>query len=132
MNQELSKLKDIKPLVEIQDHSLWLFLAMILAFFIAVALIWYLIKKPKRRKRRRLSQKELAIKALKELDFSDTKEAVYSFSTNIQKLLPKERLDEYRDFLRDIELYKYKKDVPKLNEDDLAKIKEIIKEATDG
>jgi len=132
MNQELSKLKDIKPLVEIDDHSLWLFLAMILAFFIAVALIWYLIKKPKRRKRRRLSQKELAIKALKEIDFSNTKEAVYSFSTNIQKLLPKERLDEYRDFLRDIELYKYKKDVPKLNEDDLAKIKEIIKEATDG
>jgi type VI protein secretion system component VasK len=132
MNQELSKLKDIKPLVEIADHSLWIFLAMILGFFIAVALIWYLIKKPKRRKRRRLSPKELAIKALKELDFSDTKEAVYSFSTNIQKLLPKEKLDEHREFLRHIELYKYKKDVPSLSEADLKSIKELIKEAVNG
>ena len=127
---ELAKLKDIKPPVNIDTHLQELAIYAgagfgLLLLAIAVVLIYLLIFK-KRRRRKRLSPQELALKALKELDYSNTKDAVYNFSVNAQKLANKEQQGELQEILKSLEKYKYKKEVANLEPDDIDRMKEFI------
>ena len=127
---ELAKLKDIKPPIDI-DTSLQelVFYAGagfgLLLLAIAVVLIYLLIFK-KRRRRKRLSPQELALKALKELDYSNTKDAVYNFSVNAQKLANSEQQGELQEILKSLEKYKYKKEVANLEPKDIDRMKKMV------
>ncbi len=126
----LTKLKDIKPPVDIDTHLQELILYAgagfgLLLLAIAVVLIYLLIFK-KRRRRKRLSPQELALKALKELDYSNTKDAVYNFSVNAQKLANSEQQSELQEILKNLEKYKYKKEVDSLSSSDINRMKEFI------
>lgn len=126
----MEDLKDIKGgFVEPPDAS---FLYLMLTIFGTVALLiglFFLFKwlsKPKR-KRKRLTAKERAIVNLKEMSFDNTKEAVYTFSENIQIVASN---DEVKNFLEELEKYKFRKEVPTLSDDDREKMKKFIEEFT--
>jgi len=124
----MEELRDIKGFVEVPDESFfYLVLSAISLGLLLAFLVWFFLwlRKPKRRSKR-LSAKELAKLELKKIDFSDTKEAVYSFSENAQIISP-----EYPalvSLLKRLEAYKFKKEVPTLSEEDKKMMKSIIKE----
>lgn len=121
----MQELKDIRGLVDIPDYTvyLWWLLALILVVFIVFLLLKFL-KKPMY-KITILSKKELAFKALKDLNFSDTKDVVYTFTQNFAYF---DNSDEINEFVKNLSIYKYKKDTPNLSSSD----KEYIQNFIDG
>ncbi len=127
---ELDKLKDIKPPVEVEG-SFWLFLILIiLSLLLFGAIGYFLYKFLKRRKKRRKTKRELALDALREIDFKDTKKAVYDFTENaflaIEEDMEKE--EKLKNILKELEIYKYKKDIPPLSKEHIKMMKKFIKE----
>jgi len=124
----MEELRDIKGFVEVPDES---FFYLVLSGFalglLLTFLAWFIFRllKPKR-KSKRLSPKELAKLELKKIEFTDTKEAVYSFSENTQVVSPEH--PALLDLLPKLEVYKFKKEVPELSSEDIEKMKSIIRE----
>ena len=126
----MEELKDIKGFVEVPDESFFYFMLTAISIVVLVALLAWLalwLRKPKR-KSKRLTPKELAKLELQKIDFSDTKEAVYSFSENAQIISPEH--PALLDLLPKLETYKFKKEVPELSSEDIEKMKTVIKELT--
>ena len=126
----MEELKDIKGFVEVPDESFFYFMLSIgLALVLLALVVWLVLwlRKPKR-KSKRLSPKELAKLALQKIDFSDTKEAVYSFSENAQIVSPEH--PALLMLLPKLEDYKYKREVPELSDEDKERMKSIVKELT--
>jgi cytochrome c-type biogenesis protein CcmH/NrfF len=123
-------LRDIKPIVEVSDSSLYILLALIVAVLLVVGgLSFVLYKKREKRLRRYKKSKEFKAKeALKRVDFGNSKEAVYSFSKYAQILAKDEQKSTLEAILKELERYKYKKESIKLSDQDIAKMKEFIKE----
>lgn len=129
MNGVLDQLKDIKPPVEVPDHSVWLFLAITAALLITVgAAVWLLRKRPGRR-RRRIDPVKAAKLRLKEIDFKDAKEAVYVFDEFFPVAAEgdSELIREFQALFPALEKYKYKKEVPPLAREDREKMEKLIK-----
>lgn len=125
-------LKDIKGFVAVPDQSFFYFMltlsgVVLLLSLLLVLFLWY--RKPKR-KRKRLTSKEQAIINLKAIDFTDTKEAVYSFSENAQHIVDEH--EGLQSLLLQLERYKYKKEVPSLSLEDKAEMQKLIKELTNA
>ncbi len=129
MNEALQNLKDIKPPVEVPDHSLWLLLAIAAAVVVAVVLlgVWYFRRVPKRRKRG-ADPIEVAKSKLKKLDFTDAKEAVYTFDEYFPVLAKdsEELKREFEELQNRLDRYKYKREVPPLERDDIEAIRGMI------
>ena len=126
----MEELKDIKGFVEVPDESFfYLMLTVGLALVFIALLVWFVLwlRKPKR-KSKRLTPKELSRLALQNIDFSDTKEAVYSFSENAQIVSPEH--PALLMLLPKLEDYKFKREVPELSDEDKERMKSIIKELT--
>ena len=124
----MEELKDIKGFVEVPDESFFYLIVSGVVLGLLIAFVVWLVlwlRKPKR-KSKRLSPKELAKLELKKIEFSDTKEAVYSFSENAQVISPNH--PALLDLLPKLEEYKFKKEVPELSSEDIEKMKSIIKE----
>ena len=124
----MEELRDIKGFVEVPDESFFYLILSGFAVGLLLALLVWLVlwlRKPKR-KSKRLSPKELAKLELQKIEFSDTKEAVYSFSENAQVISPKH--PALLDLLPKLEGYKFKKEVPELTSEDIENMKSIIKE----
>jgi flagellar biosynthesis/type III secretory pathway M-ring protein FliF/YscJ len=123
-------LKDIKPIVDVNDSSLYWLIALILvvvAILLVVFFIWYKARR-KALRRYKKSIEYHAKEALKNIDFSNTIEAVYSFSKNEQILANSEQKDRLNMRLEKLERYKYKKESIALEKEDIDAIKEFIKE----
>jgi len=121
-------LKDIKPLMTVPDHSLLMLLSLIAGVLVLALGLYFWLKKPARKRRRRLSKREQAVANLKALDFSDTKEAVYDFSENMHVLTDENDNEAFHKLLEKLEVYKYKKEVPPLSESDKQEMIKMIKE----
>ena len=124
----MEELRDIKGFVEVPDESFfYLVLSGFVLGLLLSLLLWLFLwlRKPKR-KSKRLSPKERAKEELKKIEFSDTKEAVYSFSENTQIVSPEH--PALLDLLPKLELYKFRKEVPTLSAEDIESMKSIIKE----
>jgi len=121
-------LKDIKPLMTVPDHSLLMLLSLIAGVLLLALGLYFWLKKPARKRRRRLSKREQAVENLKALDFSDTKEAVYDFSENMHVLTDENDNEAFHKLLEKLEVYKYKKEVPPLSESDKQEMIKMIKE----
>ena len=76
---KLDKLKDIKDIVEVTDYSLYQLIAIVITFLLILIVVAYLYKN-RITKTKQPSKKQLALKRLKGLDFTNTKDVVYSFS----------------------------------------------------
>ncbi len=121
-------LKDIKPLVKVPDNSLWmLLLSIMIALLIMIALYkWF--KKPKRKRKKRLTAKEIAINALKNINLQDSKQAVYDFTAYAPVLANETQKERIGTLIDSLSTYKYKKEVPPLSETDKQAIQKITEE----
>jgi len=125
---ELKNLKDIKPPVEISDYSLWVFVAVILLALVIFAMVAYILKRKLRKKRRFFkSDLELARERIEAIDYSNPKSVAYTFIEDVSKFVEPNRSQEYNSILRELEDYKYKKEVPQMSKELQAKIKNFIK-----
>ncbi len=112
-----NQLRDIKPLLEIPDSSYYVFVGLLfLAISIVVFVLFFLIKKFW--KKRKIDMQKVYFEEFKNLDWSDTKTSAYE-ATKLGGILTKnnERAKEiYGQFVPMLEAYKYKKEVPLLDE----------------
>ena len=124
-------LKDIKPIVEVPDSSLWLFSAIVIAAVIIIGLlVWWLIRLKKARIDARRAE---ALRRLDALDLDgDTKKTVYDFSLLGHFVTTPKTEKAFRDLLSALEPYKFKKEVPALDPALKKRIKQFIKEAHRG
>lgn len=123
----MEELKDIKGIIEVPDYSLWILLSIttgILLFLILA--IYFFINR--RKKKKKLTSKQIAMKNLKEIDFDDTKNAVYSFCENFQYFIDEKNEESFEKLQKELEIFKYKKDIKKLSDEQKNIIKSMIKE----
>lgn len=116
MNEELlSKLNDIKELEKIPDNSIFIFSFLIfLAILILTTLIFFLIKFFKNRKK---SPRKIYFKILKNIDFSDSKKSAYVITKYSRLITTNEREKKLaNELIEELEKYKYKKNVEKIDE----------------
>ncbi len=121
-------LKDIKPLVEVPDYSLWILLLLVLLGVLIMIGLYKWLNKPKRRRRHRLTRKEIAEDALKNINLLESKQAVYDFSAYAPVLANEAQKERVDALIESLSAYKYKKEVPPLSEADRQAIQKIIEE----
>ncbi len=125
----LNQLKDIKPNVAIPDSSLYYLLAIIAALIAILALGAFFFYKAWAKKQRRLkkSSRYKGLEALKNIDYSQTKEAVYNFSKYAQMLASNEQKEELSKILQELQKYKFKKEIEPLEPKDKKAMQDFIK-----
>ena len=127
----MEELRDIKGLVEVTDYSLYYLLgivgaAVIVLIVLGVILYKYLTKKEP------LTQKKVAMELLERFEFGDAKESVYAFSHLAQYAVSEHQRSELEQLLAELEPYKFKKEVPELDDELKAKMQHFIKEQRRG
>ncbi len=126
--KETLALKDIKDIVVVPDYSLYILLGIVGLVLLIIAFLLYKyftrIKKSKQ-----LSTKAIVLKKLKALEFTkeNTKEIVYSFSTDGYLFVNEKNKEKFEELERVLEKFKYKKDVLFLPEELQQEIKKFIK-----
>ena len=120
----MEKLRDIKGIVEVVDYSMYYLVMLIFLVFAAIiAIIWFL-RKPKKRKKPTNAQK--ALQNLKDIDYENSKDIAYTFSLNIPFFTNEKNSEEIKKILEKAEVYKYKKDIPDMDEEFKKSVKKII------
>ena len=123
----MEELKDIKGIIEVPDYSLWILLSIIVCVIFSLVLAIYFFKN-RRKKRKKPTLKQIAMKNLKEIDFDDTKSAVYSFCENFQHFIYEKNKEAFENLQKELEIFKYKKEIEKLSDEQKNRIKNMIKE----
>jgi hypothetical protein len=113
------ELRDIKPLLEIPDSSYYIYFGLVtLGLFVLLTLVLLVVKKFIVNRRESLAKREL--KVLKEVDWSNAKKAAYTVTRLGRRLVNDKRSEEiYAQILPLLEEYKYKKEVPSVNDETL-------------
>lgn len=122
-------LNDIKPLVNVDDYSFYLFLFLVVIGFLFLFAIIYLLFF---RKTKKINQKKNSIKILNELDYNNPKECAYIITKELRAICINEREKNLaNEIILLLEDYKYKKDVPLINDEIKSKL-EILMDIIDG
>lgn len=116
-------LHDIKPIVEVQEYSLYYLLGTITLGLIVLAIIIYLLYLWYK-KRNAYNQRKEYLKLINELNLSDTKNTAYaiSFYGSVFKDDSPRHQEMFRNIGERLELYKYKKSVEAFDEETLGYI----------
>jgi hypothetical protein len=122
----MEELKDIKDIVEVHEYSFMLLIGVTLTVLCLVGVALYLFKN-RRRRRKKPTQRQLALSKLTNLDYSNTKEVVYTFEEKSQLFLSEKNQKTFNSLIRELEIYKYKKEIPPLDEKIKEKIETFIK-----
>ena len=123
----MEELKDIKGIIDVPDYSLWILLSIIACVVFCLIILIYFFKN-RRKKRKKPTLKQIAMKNLKEIDFDDTKSAVYTFCENFQYFIDEKNKESFEKLQKELEIFKYKKDIEKLSDEQRNRIKSMIKE----
>ena len=109
-NELLSKLHDIKPLVEIPDNSFFIFIILIfLGILILISIVFFIIKIVKNRKK---SDRKKYFEILENIDFSESKQSAYIITKYTRLLARNEREKRLcEELIEELDNYKYKKEV---------------------
>ena len=112
MNPDDIKIRDIKPLLEVPDHSLYLFIVVIVVSLVLLGALSYLALKWYKTKKRLNLRRETYQKLL-HVDLSDPKKAAYEITKYGQFFKNDSQRNEemYYNLIARLEKYKYKKDV---------------------
>ncbi len=113
-------LHDIKPLVEVPDYSLYLFIGVVVLSVAVIAAVLYLGWKI-RHERRRVNARKLGLEALKAIDFSDAKAAAYAITRHGYLFAddsPRHN-EVFSNLTARLEAYKYRKEVGEIDEEAL-------------
>ncbi|ARU49749.1 hypothetical protein [Sulfurospirillum diekertiae] len=126
----MEQLRDIKGLVEIPFPTLWLIIGgLVVVCLLALgAYLWY----RSRQRKKAHSVRAKALIVLKQMDFSDAKEAAYCFTHNGYLVLGENALHvkHYEAIVHDLEAYKFKKEVPSLDEAMITRMQAFIHEVS--
>jgi len=117
LNSSLPPIKDIKPLVEIPDMSLWLYWTVIFVgvLILGTALFFLVRKMLHLREENRARQ---YLEALHRVEWNDPKKAAYTITRYGRLLATDERRKElFAQLLPLLERYKYRKKVDKIDEE---------------
>lgn len=105
-------LHDIKPLLEVQEYSLYYLIAITLvAIFLLISLIYFLYKWFRNRNKFNLRKEHF--KLLSEIDLKDTKNAAYQitmYGYTFEDDSPRHK-EMYKNLITRLDMYKYKKEV---------------------
>jgi len=126
IQNNLSQLKDIKPIVTVDDMSLY-YLILLISFIVLIVIFAAYKYFTKVRKTKKLTAKQIAFTKLKNLDYTDTKEIVYSFSVDGFLFVNEKNQVEFTKIEKELENFKYKKDVEDLPKEIIEEIKNFIK-----
>jgi hypothetical protein len=116
----MDELRDIKPLLEIPDSSYYVFLSLVfLCVALLFAIVGILIKKFWKKKK--VDMQKVYFQRFKNLDWLNVKESAYDATKLGRKLtFENERAKEiYEQLVPMLESYKYRKEVPALDEETL-------------
>ena len=127
----MEQLRDIKGLAEVTDYSLYYLLGLIGLAVVAVALLAFFVYKFINKKEK-MTQQKLARERLKELKIADAKESAYLFTHLAQYAVREDQKAQLDEILKALEAYKYKKEVPELDEALRLKMQQFIKEVSHG
>jgi hypothetical protein len=124
-NDPLSKLHDIKPLVEIPDNSFFIFLALVIfGLILLISIAFVLIRFFKNRKK---SDRKRYFEILENIDFSNPKRSAYDITKYSRLLARNEReIRLCNDLIEDLEQYKYKKEVKDIDKSIQAKFSNFL------
>ena len=113
------QLRDIKPLLEIPDNSIFLFWGLVgFGIVLVIAILFFVIKKYLEYRKANLAKKYLA--KLHAINWKDTKESAYAATHYARLLATDERRKELFGQLESLlEQYKYKKEVETVDEETL-------------
>jgi len=113
MNGEL---RDIKPLLEIADDSYTIFIVLALFMgFIILTLLFILFRKLF--SNRKKDMKKVYFQRLKNVDWKHSKQAAYEVTFFGRLLSDEPRVEEiYKQLVPMLEAYKYRKEVPVIDE----------------
>jgi len=114
-------LKDIKPNTVIIDYEWYIFLSVIGILLILLILIGYkfFIK--------RKDNKKLMLEKLKNLPLEDSKKTAYTFCKIARNFLNENNKKLFLEIEKELEIYKYRPQVPPLDKKTIEKISEFIK-----
>lgn len=118
--QGIEGLIDIKPYLEIEDYSFyWLSAIILFGVVLFALLLWIAISRFL--EHRRSNRDKFYLKKIKTIDWSDAKQAAYEV-TYLGRLITKDQRSSeiYDQLLPSLEQYKYKKEIPRLDEQSLA------------
>lgn len=122
----MENLKDIKDIVDVPEYSLFILIGAIAITLIILSIAIYFFKN-RRRRRKKPTPKELALKALNSIDYNNTKEVVYGFEEHAGVFIDEKNQEDFENIKKELEVYKYKKDIPQLDTKVEEKIKAFIK-----
>ncbi|MBU1669359.1 hypothetical protein KKC13_13215 [bacterium] len=123
----MEELRDIKDIVEVQEYSLETLIGLIVLALVLLFFLMYVLKN-RRRRRKRLSPKAVALQNLKNMNYDNTKEVVYAFSTDGFLWINEKNKEAFNTLEEALISYKYKKEVPPLDRVLAKRIKDFIKE----
>lgn len=121
----MDELRDIKPLVQIPDFSLYV---LVFVVFVAIlVLVLVAMRVYSHFKNAKKSKIVVAKKALKELDFTHSKKTAYIITKYASYLIKNSFHQElYDELLGVMSKYKYQKEVPLISDEDREKIKTFL------
>jgi len=131
MQKDIIELHDIKPIVDVEDYSLYYFLGIsFISVIIVVGAIYLFLKWFKNRKR--YNKREEYLKNLKQLDLTDSKKSAYAitFYGGLFKDDGPRQSEMFKNITQRLENYKYKKEVEKFDDETLGYI-ELYREMID-
>ncbi|MDF1876437.1 hypothetical protein JHD47_01225 [Sulfurimonas sp. SAG-AH-194-L11] len=120
-------LHDIKPLIEIQEYSLYYFSALVFIASVVVLVLVYLLYKYIKNKNSFNIRAEY-LKQLKAVDLSNPKRAAYEITLYgaLFEADSEEHKKLYSALVKELETYKYKKDVDSFSEETKHSIKNYV------
>ncbi len=122
-------LKDIKGIVTVADDSLFTLGVVVAVLLLIVIGVTYMIVGKRRVKRRFIpTAKEVAKENIEHINYDDPKSVVYAFGEDVKLFVDEKNRFVYEEILKALEPYKYKKEVPPLDESVKKRIKTFIKE----
>ncbi|HIP12431.1 MAG TPA: hypothetical protein EYG73_06900 [Arcobacter sp.] len=120
----MNELKDIKAIESISIDFSAYFIFIALCILCIVVLIIFL-----KTRKKRLTKSQKASRYLKALDFDtyDDKTLAYNFTIYGHECLQSHYEDEFLKIIRQLEQYKYKKDIQKIDSELIEEMKDYIK-----
>lgn len=120
------ELRDIKPLLEIPDYSYGIFIALVSFMVLVVLALLYILGK-RLWEKRKVNMRKIYFERLRSVDWNNSKKAAYEVTFFGRALCNDPRIEEiYKQLLPLLERYKYKKEVPKVNEETLKQYELLV------
>ena len=127
----MEQLRDIKGLVEVPDYSFYYLLVLIGVILLVVIIMGTFLYK-KLTQKVPMTQQKMAIELLEKFEVTDAKSSAYEFSHLAQYAVNDEQRQQLESLLKELEVYKFKKEVPELDAALKERLQSFVKELRRG